>query len=131
MGIQVTDERNVALFDSVTGVAFGPVFDDVPEAEAFVRWWNDRHVATQQVDWLSGMNADAITQRAITSEWRTHLTDHAQDDCPWDRDVDSYGQGFTGDSDKSHGDYTAATPDSCSCECHKRPGGAFVAEGRR
>ena len=39
MGVRITkDEGKVALFDSVSGFAFGPVFDDEFEAEAFLAY---------------------------------------------------------------------------------------------
>lgn len=39
MGVRNTmTEGKVALFDSVTGVAFGPVFDTEEEAERFVAY---------------------------------------------------------------------------------------------
>jgi len=39
MSVRLTSsDRRVALFDSVTGVAFGPTFADEDEAEAFLRW---------------------------------------------------------------------------------------------
>jgi len=39
MGVRTTaSEGKVALFDSVTGTAFGPVFDDPFDAEEFLRW---------------------------------------------------------------------------------------------
>jgi hypothetical protein len=37
IGIQVTDYTNVALFDSVTGFAFGPTFEDEEYARAFLQ----------------------------------------------------------------------------------------------
>jgi hypothetical protein len=42
MGIRLTcPEDKVALFDSVTGWAFGPVFDNVTEGEDFLRYTAD------------------------------------------------------------------------------------------
>jgi hypothetical protein len=39
MGTRITGiEDKVALYDSVTGTAFGPVFDDSYEAEDFLAW---------------------------------------------------------------------------------------------
>lgn len=42
MSILTTDRDNVALYDSVTGTAFGPVFADTEHAEDFQRWAKDR-----------------------------------------------------------------------------------------
>jgi hypothetical protein len=41
MGVRITDDRNVALFDSVTGYAFGPVFESRDDAEDFMAWFGD------------------------------------------------------------------------------------------
>ena len=38
MGVRFTDSENVAMYDSVTGQAFGPVFADADEAEDFIEW---------------------------------------------------------------------------------------------
>lgn len=39
MGVQITGiERKSALFDSVSGLAFGPTFNSDEEAEAFLAW---------------------------------------------------------------------------------------------
>jgi len=39
MGIRNTASENVvALFDSGTGIAFGPTFEDSDEADAFLQW---------------------------------------------------------------------------------------------
>lgn len=40
--IQTTDPSHVCMFDSVTGLAFGPVFADQDEIEDFIRWADDR-----------------------------------------------------------------------------------------
>jgi hypothetical protein len=117
VSIQTTDAHHVSLFDSVTGIAFGPVFDDVPEAEAFLRW-------TEGGGWKQGTVTDPKywdkdQQKEMATAWRTFQTYHTEAECPYDNDVEMYGRGFIGD------DY------SCSCECHKRPGGVFAAGGRR
>ena len=38
MGVRFTDSEAVAMYDSVTGQAFGPVFADEDEAEDFLTW---------------------------------------------------------------------------------------------
>lgn len=39
MGVRLTtDESKTALFDSVTGLAFGPVFDCTADAESFLEY---------------------------------------------------------------------------------------------
>jgi hypothetical protein len=40
MGVHLSStEKKVALFCSVTGIAFGPIFDDDEEAISFVEWF--------------------------------------------------------------------------------------------
>jgi len=53
MGIRTTDSDPVtALYDSVSGFAFGPTFEDSEHAEAFLAWYaawpysNDRDLRT-------------------------------------------------------------------------------------
>lgn len=38
MGVRITDLETVALYDSTTGMAFGPTFERESEAEAFLAW---------------------------------------------------------------------------------------------
>ena len=38
MGVRITDEETVALYDSTSGVAFGPTFRSEAEAEDFLVW---------------------------------------------------------------------------------------------
>ena len=38
MGVRITDLQTVALYDSVTGTAFGPTFGRESEAQAFLDW---------------------------------------------------------------------------------------------
>jgi hypothetical protein len=38
MGVRVTDPANIALYDSVTGWAFGTTFPSAEHAEDFLRW---------------------------------------------------------------------------------------------
>ena len=42
MGVRVTDAQTVALYDSVTGISFGEVFEDRQEAEDFAQWAADK-----------------------------------------------------------------------------------------
>lgn len=44
MGVRITGPRDesAALYDSVTGIAFGPVFEDWLEAQAFLDWLKER-----------------------------------------------------------------------------------------
>ena len=43
MGIRTTEsDPKVALYDSVSGFAFGPTFDTSEEAENFLEWSRDR-----------------------------------------------------------------------------------------
>ena len=125
MSIRTTDEKHVSLFDSVTGIAFGPVFEGwedftpAEEADAFERW--------QLLDkerMIDGY-ANPYQVKHVADQWRALLAKHDEQVCPWDIDRDSYGIGFRGDSDKYRGDYVESTPDSCPCECHRRPGASF------
>lgn len=119
MSIETTGQNAVCLYDSVTGIAFGPVFEDVPEADAFQRWYERPQPADGRViemRWLTRCLPDE--QKATADAWATFRDTHREDECPYDVDRDSYGIGYTGDSDKSYGDWTAATPDACGCACH-------------
>lgn len=123
-GIGATTNRSghpnyepIALYDTVDGMAFGPTFEDRAEAEAFIRWIERTNpLQLQTVNEIRHLNYDG--QKVLADEWRALLAEHDEAQCPYDVDVDSYGIGFTGDTDKSYGDYTMATPDACQCECH-------------
>lgn len=39
MGVRVTGRYQAVLYDSVTGVAFGPVFEEPYGAADFIEWW--------------------------------------------------------------------------------------------
>ena len=42
MSTRITSQEDkVCLYDSVTGMAFGPVFDSEPECEAFCIWFKE------------------------------------------------------------------------------------------
>jgi len=44
MSIRITsDDHKVAMYDSVTGLAFGPVFDSATEASGFVDYVNEKY----------------------------------------------------------------------------------------
>ena len=56
MGVRITSqEKVVALFDSVTGFAFGPTFQDEESADAFLVWLRDR----------DGRDARSLSDREI------------------------------------------------------------------
>ncbi len=38
MSVRTTHEHAVCLYDSVTGLAFGPVFEDESQADEFIDW---------------------------------------------------------------------------------------------
>jgi len=38
MGVRITDEQHVAIFDSVSGTAFGPTFSSSSSAQDFLDW---------------------------------------------------------------------------------------------
>lgn len=63
MGVRIlAAEGKTALYDSVSGTAFGPVFDDEHEAERFSAWVQQHHgdprdiredkLAQHHRDWL-------------------------------------------------------------------------------
>lgn len=131
MGIRVTDEKVVCLYDSTTGIAFGPSFegtDDASpedEADAFLHWYEmraggdwRRDLTTDTLRWPNGVVVSA------SAAWRAFLAEHPEAECPLDRDPDAYGIGYTGDSDNRDG---VAVPTPCGCECHRREGGVFAA----
>jgi hypothetical protein len=43
MGVRLTDSENVALYDSTTGTAFGPIFESRDDAEAFCIWLGENN----------------------------------------------------------------------------------------
>ena len=66
MGIRLTtqnvnsDNERVALYDSVTDFAFGPVFRSAEDAKSFLNWtaggedirnWSDRRLETAWGEW--------------------------------------------------------------------------------
>lgn len=42
MSIQVTDSSHVSLYDSVTGLAFGPTFEDEEQALDYLRFCTEQ-----------------------------------------------------------------------------------------
>jgi hypothetical protein len=38
MGVRISDDKHVCLYDSTTGKAFGPVFGSVGDAEEFIEY---------------------------------------------------------------------------------------------
>ena len=42
MGVHITGDTHVALYDSVTDTAFGPIFPSAEAAENFLHWSYDR-----------------------------------------------------------------------------------------
>jgi hypothetical protein len=42
MSVRITDPQNVALYDSVTGLAFGETFSSADEAEDFLQHYASR-----------------------------------------------------------------------------------------
>jgi len=127
MSIQTT-EGAVVLLDTVTGLVLTtPACESADEAEAFQRWAED-------VKGIEDLRTPTdLEMIALSQEWMTLLVEHDEAVCPWDIDRDSYGMGFTGDSDREYhnGDPTEAVPNSCNCECHKQPGGVFHPDTRR
>lgn len=137
MSIETTDTKHVALFDSVTGIAFGPVFEGTDdhspedEAEAFRRWFERGGREVMDAEGYKFLRGELFeltdpgVAHIVVAHWHNFIepdraTFHQEQECPWDRDVDSYGIGYTGDSDRSYGDYTAAAPNQCGCACHRK-----------
>ena len=66
MGVRITDTTNVALYDSVSMTAFGPIFEDEKCAEDFLLWndelllWNDERDST---------DFDGTDLRAFNVRW--------------------------------------------------------------
>jgi hypothetical protein len=68
MGIRNTeDEGVVALFDSVSGFAFGPTFQDSDEAEAFIRFAERESDADLRQ--LTDTQLDELSARFHAEEW--------------------------------------------------------------
>lgn len=42
MSVRITDKNNVALYDSTSGIAFGPTFEDAMDAEEFLAWLEEK-----------------------------------------------------------------------------------------
>ena len=113
--MSVTIETGGAvLVDSVTGLVLStPLFTDYDEADAFQRW-------TEREKGIIDIRQPGESEMlSLAREWMTLMADHDEAVCPFDRDVSSYGVGFTGDSDKGG---QMSTPDACGCECHDKPG---------
>lgn len=72
MSVRLTSqESRVALFDSVTGYAFGPTFDSDEDAESFVAFVRD----------ISGQDPREISRLAVYLErWQTQQFNEGK---PW------------------------------------------------
>lgn len=42
MGVRITSDGEVALFDSTTGKAFGPIFGSESSADSFLEWNDEK-----------------------------------------------------------------------------------------
>lgn len=52
MSVRVTDKRNVALYCSTTGQAFGPTFDSESDAHDFLEWLAPKTVVDpREIPW--------------------------------------------------------------------------------
>jgi hypothetical protein len=58
MGTRISDPGHVTLYDSVDGVAFGPVFGDSFEAQEFLEWLRERDGRDPRE-----MNARALSEK--------------------------------------------------------------------
>jgi hypothetical protein len=45
VGVSITDQNHVALFDDTTDRAFGPIFGTEGDAEDFLQWLNEKYTA--------------------------------------------------------------------------------------
>jgi hypothetical protein len=72
MSVRITsDEEVVALYDNVSGFAFGEVFDSTEEATSFLEWC-ETHVNT---DLRKLTNEQLIQARA---EWTAYILEHPE-----------------------------------------------------
>lgn len=73
MGLRfTTDENVVALFDSVSGWAFGPTFDSTQSAELFLDWTETQGVPDGDVR--------SIPIEKLDELWRRYCAERAADD---------------------------------------------------
>lgn len=63
MGVRISDSRSVCLYCSTEGVAFGPVFEDEHEAEAFLDFLGDRDARTLTPSELVREHCRFVAQR--------------------------------------------------------------------
>ena len=75
MGIRNTaNDEKIALFDSVTGLAFGPVFDTETECDEFLAWCEEHGVTDKQsLIW----SADKLHE-----EWKRGVDDREESSRP-------------------------------------------------
>ena len=97
MSVRITDPANVALYDSVTGIAFGTVFRSDVDAADFLDWMDAHKHADVRVftsaqlavfadDWLADnrldddrrdMEAQEVARKAGIKEFMQQLGDDA------------------------------------------------------
>lgn len=69
MGVRTTSgEHKCAWFDSTSGIAFGPVFDDLDEADAFERF----AMREANVDDVRAVSSETLAElhgRFLREEW--------------------------------------------------------------
>ena len=71
MSVRTTDERHVALYDSVTGLAFGPTFESTEHAEDFLRYFADWDESDHPVS--DPRSARPGNLAAAHGEWREQV----------------------------------------------------------
>jgi hypothetical protein len=72
MSVHITSQEDkVALFDSTTGHAFGPVFDNEWEAEEFVNWHQKQTELGHSRRNLSRLSANDLDK--LVNMWRDSL----------------------------------------------------------
>jgi hypothetical protein len=70
MSVRITgSDDSVALYDSTTGVAFGPIFENDTKADEFLEWHRMGHEANRKWDYKYGQS------RNFTNDVRLYRDD--------------------------------------------------------
>lgn len=79
MGLRLTSQEDkCAMFDSVSGFAFGPIFNNEYEATSFLRWCEKakaiaggdiRHISLRVLDTWEGEWSSACDNNEWEREW--------------------------------------------------------------
>jgi hypothetical protein len=74
VGVRVTDSTNVALYDSTSEVAFGPIFASSEEAEDFLEWLRSNSDRKRFFDYNRDRLMFMEDPREYLSDELTHLS---------------------------------------------------------